>query len=65
MHSFFETRCIQKWQYLEYKIGPPTIFCKSLASNVEHLLNNVPQQKLNFLRKKQSVLQKKIFKTLI
>ena len=37
-----------------------TTFCKSLANNVEYLLNSEPKQKLNFLRKKQAILQKSV-----
>ena len=37
-----------------------TTFCKSLANNVEYLLNSEPKQKLNFLRKKQAIFQKSV-----
>jgi len=32
--------------------------CNLSPSNGEHLLNNVPKQKVNILRKKQGILQK-------
>ena len=33
-------------------------FCKSPASDAQHLLHSAPKQKLNFCQKKQAILQK-------